>query len=130
MSEDGKVIVHGNYYEIKNNTFYGGSQSFGTSTDAQAGNADEPVMGDEADVAVLAGVIAGCFYGDVAKAEDFLRKMKGMTDRQITQYVGRLVGEDKISPLSYGKVLWQHLYDAGWYQCSLSNWNRQIKACF
>ena len=40
--EHGGIVVHGNYYEIKNNTFYGGVQHFGKQADDADGEETSP----------------------------------------------------------------------------------------
>lgn len=66
------------------------------------------------------------FFGIAEDAEDFLRRIKGSADRQITRLVTRLVEEKKLSDVSCKGILWQVLHDHGLYKAGRKNWNSMV----
>lgn len=70
---------------------------------------------------------SGCFYNDQAAAREFLERIRGMKNREITKLVNDLVDDRVISDLSKGRPLWTILHDNQLYTASESNWNQQIK---
>lgn len=78
--------------------------------------------GDEAIVDALNGI----FYGDTELASEFLVKVKNMKPTSICKYVKQLVGQSKISEMSYKKDLWKILNDNGLYEPTLRNWTDQV----
>ena len=66
------------------------------------------------------------FYGVEEDARAFLASIQGVTPRQLTDIVTRLVKEGKISELSCHRPLWKVLHDCGIYDRSESNWNIQV----
>ena len=70
---------------------------------------------------------SGCFYNDQAAAREFLERIRGMKNREITKLVNDLVGDRVISDLSKGRPLWTILHDNQLYTATESNWDQQIK---
>ena len=70
---------------------------------------------------------SGCFYNDQAAAREFLERIRGMKNREITKLVKDLADDRVISDLSKGRPLWTILHDNQLYTASESNWNQQIK---
>ncbi len=67
------------------------------------------------------------FYGNEDEARQFLSNIQWMKPTQITTLVKKLVAENKISELSCRRDLWRVLYDAGLYEKSETNWNKQVR---
>jgi hypothetical protein len=70
---------------------------------------------------------SGCFYNDQAAAREFLERIRGMKNKEITKLVKDLADDRVISDLSKGRPLWTILHDNQLYTASESNWNQQIK---
>lgn len=91
------------------------------------------VVTDEAEVVVadvastLLNGILPIFYNDEQEARSFLTKIRGMKGTQITELVRELRAEKKLSEMSCHHPLWQALHDAGMYNATESNWNKQLQ---
>lgn len=72
-------------------------------------------------------LLSNIFYGDIENAQEFLQKIKGMSDSEITDTVHEWVKERKISDRSYKRDLWRILHAAKLYSSSESNWNTALR---
>ena len=67
------------------------------------------------------------FFGSEADAKNFLTSIQGMSPREITALVSKLVKEREISDYSCHRPLYNVLHNCGIYPRTESNWNDQVK---
>lgn len=81
---------------------------------------------DEEDKEII-DELASCFYSNRQEAESFLKKIRSMEPKDITDLVKELVKSKIISELSSRRPLWTILNKYGLYSRSEANWNSRIK---
>lgn len=67
------------------------------------------------------------FYNLEENVKDFLQKIKGLSDVEITDIVHAWVKDKKISSKSYKRDLWRVLHAAKLYSATESNWNTVLR---
>lgn len=67
------------------------------------------------------------FFGNEAETKNFLTSIQGMSPREITALVSKLVKERKISDYSCHRPLYNVLHNCGIYPRTESNWNYRMK---
>ena len=67
------------------------------------------------------------FFGSEADAKNFLTSIQGMSPREITALVSKLVKERTISDYSCHRPLYNVLHNCGIYPRTETNWNAQVK---
>lgn len=79
--------------------------------------------------ACIAEQLKPIFYGNSVNAQMFLKAIRGMKPKGVTDYVNKLLdGKEKvISPLSCHRDLWKVLHDNGLYNPTEGNWNKYVK---
>ena len=68
------------------------------------------------------------FYNNEDNVRRFIKEIRGMKDKDITDLVNAWVKEQLISDYGNSRKgeLWQILNDAGLYKKSRQNWNRRV----
>lgn len=72
-------------------------------------------------------LIMPIFYNNVQDVRDFLQKINGRPNTEITDTVFNLVKARKISDKSKGRPLWMILHAAKLYSATEQNWNAAIR---
>ena len=76
---------------------------------------------------MLVELIRNSFWGNEAKAREFLKTIHKMTPEQITQTVCEWLNKRDISEQSCKRSLWLPLHAAGIYTCVEQNWSAAIR---
>lgn len=76
---------------------------------------------------MIVELLTHLFYNDEQNAKEFLSKIQGLTDVEITDLVYSLVKEKKISSKSYRRDFWRILHAAKLYSSTESNWNTALR---
>ena len=101
--------------------------------DASPVQSDNEQLGDEITrlkqekEEMIIELIMPIFYNNVQDVRDFLQKINGRPNTEITDTVFNLVKARKISDKSKGRPLWMILHAAKLYSATEQNWNAAIR---
>ena len=83
---------------------------------------------DDGTEAMMAGLLP-IFYNDEVNVRQFLKEIKGMAAKDITDLVNQWVEQRRISNYGFSRkgTLWKILHKAGLYSKTQQNWNHRVQ---
>jgi len=93
-----------------------------------SGQTGSGLADDDGTEAMMAGLLP-IFYNDEVNVRQFLKEIKGMATKDITDLVNQWVEQRRISDYGYSRkgTLWKILHEAGLYSKTQQNWNHRVQ---